>query len=399
MRSFFAFVLFASSVALVGCGSHEDPEASSGLRHEVDSTGAIVRVRSAGDPPLWNLAPVLAVGSDAGVGEPAPDEFGHITSVATDAAGNLWVADAFSHDIRVFDAEGALVRRIGRQGQGPGEFVSPYSLAWVGDVLLVLDFGAGRIAELSATGEWLGTRPAPGRISGSPAMLRFYPVSDSVAVQWSLGLNDPEAPQVWIEHGAERVAGEWRQPSMEAPVPTTVRCDAGEAISFFGLPFGGQMVQHPAATGLTWVGWSRDYRIALINAEGDTVRVLERDRPAVPITDAEWNEARADYAEFRETWPGARCEPRGIERPDHKPAYRNFLVDTSGWLWVEAYTESGLTWELFDREGRLRGALPGFEYSDRVAPSLRGNLVAWVEADSMGVQRVRMARLQGAPAR
>jgi hypothetical protein len=36
-----------------------------------------------------------------------------------------------------------------------------------GDRLLVLDFGNGRIAEMSEMGDWLGTRPAPGTVSGS----------------------------------------------------------------------------------------------------------------------------------------------------------------------------------------------------------------------------------------
>ena len=52
------------------------------------------------------------------------------TGLARDAAsGLLFVADTYAHDIKVFDANGALVRVIGRRGDGDGEFNFPTHLA------------------------------------------------------------------------------------------------------------------------------------------------------------------------------------------------------------------------------------------------------------------------------
>jgi hypothetical protein len=45
------------------------------------------------------------------------------------ADGSFAVAEATPAEIRVFDAEGTFVRRIGRPGQGPGEFRSPQAMA------------------------------------------------------------------------------------------------------------------------------------------------------------------------------------------------------------------------------------------------------------------------------
>lgn len=386
-------------VAAVACGLKDLGESAATLKQEVDSTDAIVRVRNSGVPPQWTLEPVLTVGSEAAMGEPAPDEFGRITAVSTDREGAVWVADGFSHDIRVFGADGSLTRRIGREGQGPGEFLAIYSLAWVGDVLLALDLGNGRVAELSESGQWLGARPAPGRVSGPPALLRFYAVTDTTAFQWSLKSASGKIESVWIEHRPGGVVGEWPQLSPVAPEPTGIRCDAPDgSISFFDMPFGGRVLQHPAETGMAYVAWTRDYRIALLNAEGDTLRVIERDRPRVSVSDAEWEAARSEYAEFMEDWPGAKCDPSDIARPSTKPAIRNLLVDTSGRLWVEAYTDDGMAWDVFDSQGLLRGTVPSFDYVDRVAPSIRGNLLAWVEADSLGVERVRVALIDRGPA-
>jgi hypothetical protein len=304
------------------------------------------------------------------------------------------VADALSHDIRVFAPDGSLMSRIGREGQGPGEFLAVYSLAWVGDILLALDLGNGRVAELAPSGEWLGTRAAPGRVSGSPALLRFYAVDDLTVYQWSLNATGTGAQRVWIEHRPGGVSAEWAQLRLEPPGPTGIRCNAPDgSISFFEMPFGGRLLQHPAGPGMTYVAWTRDYRIALLDAQGDTLRVIERESTKVPITDVEWDAARSEYAAFVDKWPGATCDPSNVPRPDSKPAFRNLLMDTSGRLWVEAYTERGLVWEVFDREGLLAGTVPGFDYDSRVAPSIRDQVVTWVDADSLGVQRVRVARL------
>lgn len=395
-RSGYGMVLLAG-VALggVACGSEAPNAPIAGLTHEVDSTRSAVVVRSFGPAPRWILEPVMTVGSEERLGEPAPDEFGRITTVSTDKSGTLWVADDLSHDIRVFDTRGALVRRIGREGQGPGEFLSIYSLAWVDDVLLVLDLGNGRVAELSESGAWLGARPAPGSVGGRPATLRFYAVTDTTVVQWSLKVEDGRATPVWVEHRPDGVSGEWPQLALSAPAPTMIRCEASGSRSYFDVPFGGRLRQHPAGGRLTYVAWTEEYRIALVNSDGDTVRIVEGERPRVGVSDAEWAVANSVYGDFIQAWPGARCQPSDLVRPALKPAIKNILVDTTGRLWVEVYTDGGSEWDVFDSHGFLEGTVPGFDYLDRVAPSIRGNVLAWVEADSLGVERVRVARLVG----
>ncbi len=382
----------------IGCRSEEADPMLSGVEHRMDTVNGAVHVVSTGTPPEWVLTSELEIGRSASVGEAAPDEFGRIMSVTTDDAGRVWVADALSHQIKVFGAEGHPIRAVGREGQGPGEFLGLYSIAWVGDLLLALDFGNGRVAELSETGEWLGSRPAPGRVSGSASMLRFYPVADSTVYQWSLESVDGRLQRMWVEHGPEGVRAKHPQLVVEAPEPSGLTCNRPDgAISFFEIPFAGKTMQHPGQGGLTYVAWSGVYRITAVTPEGDTVRIVERERPPVPITDQEWETGGREFSDFREEWPGAECEPPNMDRPESKPAFRNLLVDLGGRLWVEAFTPSGLQWEIFDPEGRLIATVPAFEYLDRVAPSIRSGRVAWVEQDSLGVERVHVGRVGATP--
>lgn len=48
--------------------------------------------------------------------------------ITLDAAGNLWVADAFNHRLQVFDTNGGFRRSVGTFGTGDGQFVTP---VWV----------------------------------------------------------------------------------------------------------------------------------------------------------------------------------------------------------------------------------------------------------------------------
>jgi hypothetical protein len=60
---------------------------------------------------------------------PAEQVFGEITDVAVEENGWLYVLDARSSDVRVFDQRGRLVAKFGRPGRGPGEFANPTSVA------------------------------------------------------------------------------------------------------------------------------------------------------------------------------------------------------------------------------------------------------------------------------
>ena len=48
--------------------------------------------------------------------------FGLPAGVTVDSKGYIYVVDAFSFDIKIFSPEGALLAKVGRRGEGPGEF-------------------------------------------------------------------------------------------------------------------------------------------------------------------------------------------------------------------------------------------------------------------------------------
>lgn len=47
------------------------------------------------------------------------------TGVVADSQGNIYVLDAMDYSLKKFGPQGELIKKVGRKGQGPGEFVAP----------------------------------------------------------------------------------------------------------------------------------------------------------------------------------------------------------------------------------------------------------------------------------
>ncbi len=59
--------------------------------------------------------------------------------------GRLVVVNRGSQELFVFGRDGEFVRSLGGRGEGPGEFVDPVELDFVGDSIVVWDWGLGRL--------------------------------------------------------------------------------------------------------------------------------------------------------------------------------------------------------------------------------------------------------------
>ncbi|MGD2045316.1 MAG: hypothetical protein PVJ80_10340 [Gemmatimonadota bacterium] len=365
----------------------------SSVEVSVDSAGPFPVVHNAGQPPQWSIERIGSVGSVGSMAEAAPDEFGRVSSVTTGPDSTVWVADRYASLIKAFRPDGSLRLQIGGEGQGPGEFSSVTSLAWVGRRLLALDLGNGRVAELAPDGTWLGSRPAPGSISGSSATLRFYPASDTTVIQWSIASADGQMRRMWVLQGVDGPLGSWPQPKAEQ-AETVLLCNRSDgSIHFFDIPFAGQVLRHPLQDGSGYRAWTAEYRFVLVDADGDTARVVERSWPSLPVTDAMWAEGTAEFEAFRADAPDADCSPGSMERPAERTPIENLLMDDEGRVWIEAARATDTVWEVFDARGRLLASVPGFDYDKSVAPSIRGGLMAWVRTDSLDVQYVEWGRL------
>jgi len=66
-------------------------------------------------------------------------------ALTIDGEGRIWVADAFSHELKAYTAKGDHLATFGRPGDGQGELYFPSDVVAFADVLYVLEKGGRRI--------------------------------------------------------------------------------------------------------------------------------------------------------------------------------------------------------------------------------------------------------------
>lgn len=99
----------------------------------------------------WQVEPLFRTG---GVDAP-PCLAGPIEDVVIDSESNAIVSYPLRTEVHVIDGAGRCLGRIGRDGEGPGEYRSPGSLGIRNDTIWLEDSGLGRLTLYSADGEFL----------------------------------------------------------------------------------------------------------------------------------------------------------------------------------------------------------------------------------------------------
>ncbi len=352
----------------------------------IDTLNGVVHVVNSGDPPRWELRPLLTIGSE----DEGPDAFGSVTSVLLDDSGYVYVADRQAQQIQVFGLDGEYRRTIGRLGSGPGEFRDLVSIAWVGDTLAGLDWRNARIGLFDRAGEWHGLWRSQSFTGADVRLYRTSAMHINALVARRAGDN---LEVVYVEYSASGPGDSVPTPKYEMTVPRGPLCrlvDNG-GISSFDIPFGSRFMHSPAPDGTVATVITSQYRIAFLAATGDTVRVVEREYVNLPITEPEWEDGTAYFREARETWArGSSCEPKAMERPEAKPAIRSFMFDPDGRMWVESYSDSGFAFDVFDDSGRLQASVPVPPRHVRVEPYVRNGRLVLVQRDTLDVQYVKV---------
>lgn len=408
-RSWGADLIALVATLVVGACGEPDPEAVSVAL--LDSAGVPVVENTGpvgGGEPRWRLSrhPRLSIGAADG---PPEVTLSRVAGALRLKDGRIVVADGGSRSLRFYDATGAHLGTVGREGGGPGEFLDLAAIGrFAGDSLAVWDAKSHRLSIFDAQGE-LVRAIALSTLGLSP---RFVGSLDDGSFVLTPGV-DPYRKM------SERRLGEYRDTA------TFLRFGPdGSLLDTLG-PFPGTELfvsQGGVVTMHERVRFGRDFRLAVGRSRlygGDTdafeIRVLTRNgtleriirlsqSPGV-VLDRHLSAARvADDTEdeFAEMPPAMRAalEAAAAERRDIPsrrtfPAFATLLEDTEERLWVSAYPrplEPGVYWSVFDTTGLWKGSVE-LPASARLLDA-GDNHVLLLETDELGVERVLLYPLE-----
>jgi hypothetical protein len=376
--------LTLSLLLLSGCG--ED----AGIRGPdflVRDEGGVALAENAGlhmaDTLAWTIDTnaVVRIGLVEG-----PEEyvFGRLGGVLLTAEGQVLVADALTHDLRLFDEEGRFLRRIGREGEGPGEFGGITGLLRLaGDTIAVMSGQRvdlldpsfefmrrfrSHLTEMSVEPPYSSDKLEGLFADGAPLMSDFVRVcdtgggevcADSVLFHRTNESGDIVARFgrfVWGRQESYRVQSGFSV-SIGEPHPQAFWTVRGDRFYYADAQRFEIRVYRPDG------GLERRIRV---NEEASHFPREEVFQP-IPQSDPSGDPM---LNRMREELDAAR---RSAELPDTFPSFSDLMVDEEDNIWVREYrpnpqSQPSPRWWIFDPEGRLRWAVrspPGLEHAGR----------------------------------
>lgn len=307
----------------------------------------------------WRFDRILLIGSGTGADSTL---FAYITDIDVNSRGRIYVADGMAHSVRVFDPSGTLIRRIGREGQGPGEFEYPAVLEiTAGDTLRVFDTDLWRTSVFSSGQYVRSFIPERKMRFGQPYDLKF---SESGAL-YNLGygpfraalkenLGDRRKARVRGENTIQR----WDEQEHDwidiMSVPGLVVYANVDESSIQNAPFPRRPLWVPTGASGIWYADSGSGRVILYSQSGERLRAFDTGFDPAPVSEAQ-REAYYNAADLIDATPNERREARrersDIPMPDRTPALSRLLLSEGGDLWVQQFAgeaADSVRWRVFD---------------------------------------------------
>ena len=399
--------------AAAACGPGGGGEA--GPEVFTDTIGDTIVVRTlAGN--VWGgdatLVPEVAIGEMDG---PEEELFGNLTSLAVDDDRNVYLLDRQEQAVRIFDAGGGYVGKLGRKGRGPGELWDARRMATLPDGRVIVRDQANMRVQVYGPGpgeEEAWSYNSGNLSSGEPLWTDREGRTYVIATDRS----NPERAwaRIFIVLGPDGTPADTLPPPLAEFEAISLEGQTENASVSWPLPFAAQAewALHPDGGFLS--GISSQYRID-VEFPGRVLRI-ERVYDPVPVSREEGAAAR-DQVErgIRMSIPEWSWDGPSI--PDVKPPFTALHAGRNGRIWVELSTEgirtenedhdprnpfsqpvfwlAAVRYDVFEPDGAYLGAVHAPEdFSSFPRPVFDGDYVWGVTRDDLGVQRVVRYRIE-----
>lgn len=357
MRRSTSCILSAAILSLAACNAA--PRSGSVTR---DSAGVRI-VENDHTLPAWGArpwtipdSPALQIGA---VDSEGPDQLYGVTHSRLLPNGDIVIVNSRAQEVRIFDGMGGHKQTIGRSGDGPGEFRSPwqtYSLP--GDSLLVIDLYRS-VSVFDGDGNYV-RRFVPGAIQGEAQGSPEGQFADGTLLFMRYQPQDPS----WT--GVRRSRVELVRVHLTGEIATNFGLFDEQTVRYGGGPrhlFGAWGRFAPGPNTLIYGPGDR-FELREVGFDGRTSSLIRLDVPLRPVTDAD----KQGFVEaIRERARGTREESM-IERlyaeadfPSHFPAHFDIRLDDRSNIWVQDYQPWSArlprTWYVFAPAGEYLGAI------------------------------------------
>jgi hypothetical protein len=340
--------------------------ACSGPRHRVerDLEEGVPRVRTLG-APRHRGAPFRLVREQV-FGDPALGAEGTLTQPRgyLEVPGGLAVFDDGDHALKVYEDDGRLRFRMGRRGQGPGEFEDVWmnhGLSPQGRVVLT-DGTTARLTLVDPVDGSYETVPMANATTWDAAQVgpdRFVIIHPTFSERWGQleSLDRVDRTFTVVDTMASVPPGRVQR----VPIRTAEGQAAFLNVSKSFWPFFSWWVQDARIA----ICRGAVFRVELFDLQGRKERILEWDAPLSTVTDSMW--AATQRTILRTYGVYGPTVWAALERPDRVPSVEGVRLDDAGRVWALRYipterwggpADPKVYWDVLDVDGTWLGRQP-----------------------------------------
>lgn len=298
--------------------------------------GAVVAVQVApvdtlvvrAENPLTGLAELTA-SEDLRIGSldgPEATSFGYVESIAVARDGTMYIPDLQVPAIRVFAQDGTYLGDLGREGEGPGEYIAIRGIAPLpdGDVAVWHEMGDITVFDrerrfkrrFSVRLMSIAGGPGPGLVADT---------AGNLFVRTTAGPPSPEVAQTvryaWVHYSSD---GEF----IDSIVPPARELEG----SPFAFPT--ETFSAPSPHGYFVTGRTSEYAIHRPLRDGRVLRI-ERSYESIPIEGEERTQWEGYIAEVEVRW-----DDKFPAMHRTKPPWKQLHLGYDGRIWVSRYSRA-----------------------------------------------------------
>ncbi len=363
MRAKFISFLILGCVLIVSFSvGQENPQWKGKIEYE----NGIEVIKNPKEPlfskDVFELNEEIAIGEAEGRKEYM---FSKISGIEVDDEGRIYVLDYKEAQIKVFDRNRDYLKTIGREGQGPGEMTSPFSICITNkNEIVIQDLNNHKISFFSLEGKYLKA------ISTAELIIVGSVIDTRGNIIGITSTTGPDKQVVELKKFNSELDYLYSFCSFSLPRRSPAYNPFNPEICW-ALTMNDEVV----------CGYSENYELKVFSSDGKLIRIIRKDYEPVRITPDEIDR-------LKKTLPG----PMKLDIPKNHTAYRDFTIDEEGRCYVRSWEINPGTKEyyldIFDSEGIYIAKVPIDVNLNRSSVWKRNRLYT-IEEDEEGFQVVK----------
>ncbi len=318
-------------------------------------------------PGAWAISPYPSVvfsGDEGAEGDAPPLTYALDATRLSD--GRVVIANGGTNNLLFYSAHGDFLKKVGREGEGPGEFsrFSPTKV-WrlAGDTLAAWAHSRSMVVYFDSAGDHLrdrflrpGTGLGPGLPSAMGVLTRNRAIAQATRLYETRRVGERFTPTERYALYGEGSMEPVRIADLPGRAVVTRNISGSQTVTAVSL---GSVSLLEVGRERIFYSTGRRFEIHELALTGNVIRTISRSHQPVLIDDR----IRGDYvAEAAARAPDERAAReywmRDLETSvfaDTLPVIRSIKIDPAGYLWAQEFSRPGemiSTWSVFDQDGR-----------------------------------------------